>query len=101
MAKLKAKPKVKLKTNKAVKSRFKITGTGKLMSYGSQGGRHKLTSKSSKRKRRISQGKVMPESQARLFRFMISGKASRKKLKKSNKCADNSCSAKKENSTGA
>ncbi|MCK9265365.1 50S ribosomal protein L35 [bacterium] len=44
----------KLKTNKAIKKRFKITGTGKVLRYGS-GGAHLLSKKSSKRKRRAKQ----------------------------------------------
>jgi large subunit ribosomal protein L35 len=44
----------KLKTKKSISKRFKITGTGKVMHYGS-GGAHLLSKKSSKRKRRIKQ----------------------------------------------
>ena len=44
--------KVKHKTNKAAKSRFKVTGTGKLM-FHKQGRRHILTKKSSAKKRAL------------------------------------------------
>ena len=43
----------KMKTNKAMKSRFKVTGTGKLMRH-KQGRRHILTKKSSKKKRELA-----------------------------------------------
>lgn len=48
----------KLKTKKAVAKRFKITGTGKVMHYGS-GGSHLLSGKSAKRKRRIRKSHVL------------------------------------------
>lgn len=51
----------KMKTRKAIKSRFKVTGTGKLM-RNRQGRRHILTKKSSNRKRRLS--KPVPLSDA-------------------------------------
>jgi large subunit ribosomal protein L35 len=44
--------KIKLKTNKAVKKRFKVTGTGKLMRYQAKR-RHLLTDKSSDEKRSL------------------------------------------------
>lgn len=44
--------KVKQKTRKALVSRFKVTGTGKLM-HNQPGRRHILTTKSSKRKRHL------------------------------------------------
>ncbi len=48
----------KLKTKKSVAKRFKITGTGKVMHYGSGGG-HLLSKKGSKRKRRIKTTAVL------------------------------------------
>lgn len=42
----------KMKTKKAVKNKFKVTGTGKLV-YARQGRRHLLTKKSGKRKRQM------------------------------------------------
>ena len=44
----------KMKTRKAAAKRFKETGTGKYM-HNRAGGRHILTKKSSKRKRRLCQ----------------------------------------------
>jgi len=48
----------KLKTKKSIAKRFKITGTGKVVYYGS-GGSHILSKKSSKRKRRIKQSSCL------------------------------------------
>jgi large subunit ribosomal protein L35 len=48
----------KLKTKKSIAKRFKITGTGKVVHYGS-GGAHILSKKSSKRKRRIKQSSCL------------------------------------------
>jgi large subunit ribosomal protein L35 len=48
------KGKIKLKTHKGAAKRFKITGSGKIMRHHSFA-RHILTSKASKRKRRLSQ----------------------------------------------
>jgi len=46
------KVKLKLKTHKGAAKRFKITGSGKVMRHHSFA-RHILTSKASKRKRRL------------------------------------------------
>jgi len=43
----------KFKPNKAMKSRFKVTGSGKLMRH-KQGRRHLLTKMSSKKKRALA-----------------------------------------------
>lgn len=48
----------KMKTKKAVKARFKVTGTGKLM-HRRRGKRHLLTNKSAKRKRRLGQATTL------------------------------------------
>jgi large subunit ribosomal protein L35 len=48
------KGKIKLKTHKGAAKRFKLTGTGKIMRRHSFA-RHILTSKPSKRKRRLGQ----------------------------------------------
>jgi len=48
----------KLKTKKSVAKRFKITGTGKVLYFGA-GGRHLLSGKSSKRKRRIKKASTL------------------------------------------
>ena len=50
--------KVKMKPKKAVKARFKVTGTGKLMRRR-PGKRHILTKKSSNRKRRLNKDAVV------------------------------------------
>jgi large subunit ribosomal protein L35 len=60
----------KMKTNKSVASRFKSTGTGKLL-RGSPGRRHKLTKKSSERKRRLGRTKTVSESQLKMYKKMI------------------------------
>ncbi len=60
----------KMKTNKSVASRFKVTGTGKLL-RGSQGRRHKLTKKSSVRKRRLGNPKTVSETQLKMYKIMI------------------------------
>jgi len=52
---------VKMKTNKAMKSRFKVTGTGKLMRH-KQGRRHILTKKSSKKKRELARPETVKET---------------------------------------
>ncbi|MHB1679674.1 MAG: 50S ribosomal protein L35 [bacterium] len=50
--------KIKIKTSKGAKKRFKITGTGKVMHYKA-GKSHILTSKAHKRKKRlVKQGVV-------------------------------------------
>ncbi len=48
----------KLKTKKSLAKRFKVTGTGKILYYGA-GGRHLLSGKKSKRKRRIKKAKLL------------------------------------------
>ena len=57
----------KMKTKKAIKKRFKITGTGKLMRF-KQGKRHILTKKSSKRKRQLGKQAVTSESFAKKYK---------------------------------
>ena len=47
-----------MKTNKAIASRFKVTGTGKL-SRSKQGHKHILTKKSSKRKRSLKRKEIL------------------------------------------
>ena len=54
----------KLKTKKGVKSRFKITGSGKIMAYGA-GKSHKLTVKSSKRRRKLRHAGVIARCEER------------------------------------
>ena len=57
----------KMKTKKAIKSRFKKTGTGKLMRT-KQGKRHILRKKSSKRKRQLGKKTVMDPSYAQKYK---------------------------------
>ena len=57
----------KVKTKKAIKKRFKISGTGKVM-RNKQGRRHILTKKTSKRKRHLKKATEMHESYAKLYK---------------------------------
>ena len=56
----------KMKTRKAVKARFKVTGTGKLMRQR-PGRRHILTKKASKRKRRLRKDVVVDAGQLKMY----------------------------------
>lgn len=60
----------KMKTNKSVASRFRVTATGKLV-RNSQGRRHKLTKKSSTHKRSLARPKLVDESQLKMYKFMM------------------------------
>lgn len=60
----------KMKTNKSVASRFKATGTGKLMCRH-PGRRHKLEKKSSKRKRHLAQPLPVHETLLRTYKRMM------------------------------
>lgn len=62
--------KVKMKPNKAVKARFKVSGTGKLIRR-KPGKRHILTKKSSNRKRRLSKDAVVDKTQAKMYARLI------------------------------
>ncbi len=64
--------KVKAKTRKAVKSRFKISGTGKLMHWG-PGRSHILTKKSRKRKNRLAKASALASGIAATYKKMIRG----------------------------
>lgn len=57
----------KMKTKKAIKKRFKLTGTGKLMRT-KQGRRHILTKKTSKRKRHLKKQIAMSEAFASKYK---------------------------------
>ena len=57
----------KVKTKKAIKKRFKVTGTGKVMRC-KQGRRHILTKKTSKRKRHLKKPAQMHEAFAKLYK---------------------------------
>jgi large subunit ribosomal protein L35 len=69
-----AKVKLKLKTHKGAAKRFKITGTGKVVRHHSFA-RHILTSKASKRKRRLGKSAVLdPSNEAQVLRMLPYGK---------------------------
>lgn len=60
----------KMKTRKAMKARFKVTGTGKLKRTR-PGKRHILTKKSSKRKRSLGKPRLVDEGQLKMYKRMI------------------------------
>ena len=60
----------KMKTNKSVQSRFKVTGTGKLKRT-KPGKRHILTKKSSKRKRHLRRPTLVDEGQEKTYLRMM------------------------------
>ncbi len=62
--------KLKLKTNKAVKKRIKITGTGKVL-FSKAGRRHLLTDKSSKKKRHLRGKQVIHPSDMKRLRNLL------------------------------
>ncbi len=73
MAKV-GKIKLKLKTHKGAAKRFKITGSGKVTRHHSFA-RHILTSKASKRKRRLGKSVVLsPADEAHVLRMLPYGK---------------------------
>lgn len=55
-----------MKTKKAALARFKVTGTGKLVRKR-PGRRHKLTKKSSTRKRRLGRDALVSEGQTKMY----------------------------------
>ena len=63
-------PKVKQKTRKAVASRFKVTGTGKLV-RGRPGKRHILTKKSSKRKRKLGTPALVSDAHLKMYKTVM------------------------------
>lgn len=60
----------KMKTRKAVKSRFKVTGTGKLKRTH-PGRRHILTKKSANRKRKLAKAALVDVGQLKMFRILM------------------------------
>ena len=60
----------KLKTNRGAKKRFKKTGTGKIMRRQAFA-KHILTSKSRKRKRRITRSTAVGEEDVRRIRRLL------------------------------
>ena len=68
-----AKPKkikLKLKTHKGAQKRFKITATGKVVRHHAFA-RHILTSKASKRKRKLGQSVIVSPANAPAIRAML------------------------------
>ena len=60
----------KVKTRKAVKARFKVTATGKLL-MNHAGRRHILTKKSSKRKRHLKKQSVVNKAQTKTYSILM------------------------------
>ncbi|PCI92896.1 50S ribosomal protein L35 [Candidatus Aerophobetes bacterium] len=63
----------KMKTHKAIKARFKVTGTGKLLRF-KQGRRHLLTKKSSNKKRSLRKPTTVPETHLKLYKRLMGAK---------------------------
>lgn len=63
----------KMKTRKAIKARFKVTGTGKLLRF-KQGRRHLLTKKSANKKRSLRKPTTVPETHLKLYKRLIGAK---------------------------
>lgn len=62
----------KCKTNKSLKKRFKLTGSGKLLRR-QQGRSHILTKKSSKRKRKLEGPVQVAKSFVKKFKRIMNG----------------------------
>ena len=60
----------KLKTHKGAKKRFKITGTGKVVSHHAYA-RHILTSKAAGRKRKLAKSRIVSPADAANVRSML------------------------------
>ena len=60
----------KMKTKKAVKSRFRVTATGKLK-RSRPGKRHILTKKTPKRKRQLSQPGLVDAGQLKTYKRLM------------------------------
>jgi len=60
----------KMKTRKAVASRFKVTGTGKLK-RGRPGRRHILTKKTPKRKRQLRRPGLVDDAQLKMYKRVM------------------------------
>jgi large subunit ribosomal protein L35 len=67
---VKVKVKLKLKTHKGAAKRFKLSAGGKII-RGHAYARHILTSKPSKRKRKLDQTTTVSEADARKVRAML------------------------------
>ena len=60
----------KMKTKKAVKKRFKLTGTGKLV-RSRPAKRHILTKKSAKRKRKLKTNALVSKGQLKTYKHLM------------------------------
>lgn len=60
----------KMKTKKALKGKFKVTGTGQL-SRRLGGKRHILTKKSSKRKRNLGKSTLVAETHLKTYKHLM------------------------------
>ncbi len=60
----------KMKTKKAVKARFKLTGTGKLK-RNRPGRRHILTKKTPKRKRQLRRPGLVSDGQLKMYKRLM------------------------------
>lgn len=60
----------KMKSNKAVAARFKLTGSGQLKRTR-PGKRHKLSKKSSQSKRNLSRQPLVDNGQVKMFKRMM------------------------------
>lgn len=60
----------KMRTNKAVKSRFRLTGTGKLK-RGRPNRRHIMTKKTPKRKRQLRRPALVSDAQEKTYKRMM------------------------------
>ncbi len=65
-------PKIKMKSNRGVAKRFKVTGTGKVR-FKRAGKRHLLTSKSRHRKRQLNKTVTVSAADAWTLKRMIPG----------------------------
>ncbi|MGB9698498.1 MAG: 50S ribosomal protein L35 [Thermodesulfobacteriota bacterium] len=65
-----AKIKMKIKTNRGARKRFKVTGTGKIMHYKAYRS-HLLTSKSAKRKRNLRQPALVDKRDLKNVRRLL------------------------------
>ena len=59
-----------MKTNKSIASRFKVTASGKLV-RGHPARRHKLTKKSSQRKRHLASPALVDEALWKMYKRMM------------------------------
>jgi len=59
-----------MKTKKALKGRFRVTGQGKLK-RGRPGTQHILTKKSSNRKRKLKKAKLVHDGQVKMYKQLM------------------------------